>query len=487
MKPIPLEDIHPERLDDYRWRLPRVGPMRTDGLVFAGAELFDAIRGDPALVQVCNVATLPGIVGPSMAMPDIHWGYGFPIGGVAAFDAEEGVISPGGVGFDISCGVRLLRTGLGADVLASGSRREALVEALFRAVPSGVGRGSELRVRGQDLKRLLVRGAEWMVEQGFGSADDLDFQEERGCMPGADPARVSPRALERGSRQLGTLGSGNHFLELQRVDSIYDDAAAAALGLEAGGLAISIHTGSRGFGYQVCEDHLRQMVRASARYGIDLPDRQLCCAPVGSPEGKAYLGAMACGANYALANRQVITHRVREVFESVLGGGPAGHGIEVVYDVCHNVAKLETHEMDGEQRRVWVHRKGATRALPAGHPDVPERYRAVGQPVLVPGDMGRYSFVLCGPQRAQAQAFASSAHGAGRRLSRTKAKRLARGRDLYAEMADRGVLVRSEGRATVAEEMPEAYKDVADVVESVEGAELARKVARLVPLAVVKG
>ena len=487
MKPIPLEHIHPERIDGFRWRLPRVGPMRTDGLVFADDALFEAIRRDPALVQVCNVATLPGIVGPSMAMPDIHWGYGFPIGGVAAFDADEGVISPGGVGFDISCGVRLLRTALPAEALGSGERRERLVDALFRAVPSGVGRGSELRIAKRDMKRLMTRGAEWTVEQGFGRAEDLEFLEERGRMAGADPAHVSERAVERGSRQLGTLGSGNHFLELERVDAVYDPVAAKAFGLEEGGLTVSIHTGSRGFGYQVCQDHLRGMVRAAAKYGIDLPDRQLCCAPVGSPEGMAYLGAMACGVNYALANRQVITHRVREAFGRVLGGGQSGDGIEVVYDVCHNVAKLETHETGGERRRVWVHRKGATRALPAGHPDVPERYRAVGQPVLVPGDMGRYSFVLCGTERARTEAFASSAHGAGRRLSRTKAKRLARGRELYAEMAERGVLVRSEGRSTVAEEMPEAYKDVADVVEAVEGASLARKVARLVPMAVVKG
>ncbi len=306
-------------------------------------------------------------------------------------------------------------------------------------------------------------------------------------MAGADPAGVSARAVERGSRQLGTLGSGNHFLELQRIETIYDREAAAVLALEEGALTVSIHTGSRGFGYQICADSVREMVRASARYHIDLPDRQLCCAPVGSPEGRSYLGAMACGANYALANRQVITHRVREAFEQVGGKGPAWHRISVVYDVCHNVAKLETHRMNGAERRVWVHRKGATRALPPGHLELPARYRGVGQPVLVPGDMGRYSYVMCGNQTTSEQAFASSCHGAGRLLSRKKAKQLARGRDLLGEMEARGVLVRSEGRATVAEEMPEAYKDVAEVVSSAEGAGLARPVARLRPLAVIKG
>jgi tRNA-splicing ligase RtcB len=481
MKPIALEALRPERVDAFRWRLPRVGPMRTDGIVYADDAIFEAIRGDPALVQVCNVATLPGIVGPSIAMPDIHWGYGFPIGGVAAFDAEEGVISPGGVGFDISCGVRLLRTDLIAAEVAP--RLESLVDEIFARVPSGVGRGSRLKLQRRDMKHVMRQGARWAVEQGFGSSSDLENLEERGCMAGADPSAVSDRAVERGSRQLGTLGSGNHFLELQRVDQIYDREAAAVLGLETGALCISIHTGSRGFGYQVCEDHLRTLVRASQRYGIDLPDRQLCCAPVHSPEGEAYLGAMICGVNFALTNRQLITHRVREAFEAVLGPTPIG----VVYDVCHNVAKLETHEVDGRERRVWVHRKGATRSFPPGHPELPPRYRAVGQPVLVPGDMGRYSFVLCGSATSPEEGFASSCHGAGRVMSRRQAKREARGRNLYEEMATRGVIVRSEGRATVAEEMPEAYKDVADVVDSVQGAGLARRVARLIPLAVVKG
>ncbi|MFQ5514205.1 MAG: RtcB family protein [Myxococcota bacterium] len=484
MKPIPLSAIRPEPIDAYRWRLPRIGPMRSEGLIYADEILFEALRDDAALVQVCHVATLPWIVGPSLAMPDIHWGYGFPIGGVAAFDADDGVISPGGVGFDISCGVRLLRTDLGAEALRSGGRLERLADELFRRVPSGVGVGTRSQLRRRDVDGVLTAGARWAVEQGMGSAEDLEHIEERGCLTDADPAAVSERAHTRGAAQLGTLGSGNHFLEIQRVDCVYDAEAAAELGLRDGGVTISIHTGSRGLGYQVCEDHLRSIVKASEHYGIDLPDRQLCCAPLRSPEAEAYRRAMACAANYALANRQVVTHRVREAWRALLGDDV---GIAVVYDVCHNLAKFETHEIEGELRRLCVHRKGATRALPPGHPSLPARYRAIGQPVLIPGDMGRYSYVLCGSDRAAAETFASSCHGAGRVLSRKKARARARGRDLWSEMAERGVVLRSERRAAVAEEMPEAYKDVAEVVRTVEGAGLARRVARLVPLAVVKG
>ena len=487
MKPIALSHIRPERVDEFRWRLPRTGPMRVDGLVYADDALFAAIRNDPALVQVCNVATLPGIVGPSMAMPDIHWGYGFPIGGVAAFDAEEGVVSPGGVGFDISCGVRLLRTALPVEQVRDGRHLNTLVDMLYREIPSGVGATVRGRLNRRELDKVMTSGARWALGRGLGRPEDLEHLEERGCMPGADPSGVSERALERGARQLGTLGSGNHFLELQKVERIYDEKAAAVLGLVAGHVTVSIHTGSRGFGYQICEDHIRKMVKAATVYGIELPDRQLCCAPLSSPEGRSYLGAMACGANFALANRQVITQRVRDCFREVFGKGEDWHRIGVVYDVCHNLAKLETHEVGGVKRRVCVHRKGATRALAPGHPDLPPLYRAIGQPVLIPGDMGRYSYVLCGEPGAGSEAFSSSCHGAGRVLSRKKAKVLARGRDLPGELAARGVTVRSRGRATLAEEMPEAYKDVADVVSSVEGAGLARRVARLVPFAVIKG
>ncbi len=487
MKPIAAAAIRPEQIDAYRWRLPRIGPMRSEGLVYADEALFDAIRGDAALAQVCNVATLPGIVGPSMAMPDIHWGYGFPIGGVAAFDAEEGVISPGGVGFDISCGVRLLSSRLPVGELERDDRLGQLADRLFARVPSGVGIGRREHLSAHDMQGVMTQGAGWAVEHGYGPSMDLERIEERGCMPGADPSGVSKRAVERGARQLGTLGSGNHFLEIQRVDRIHDAEAARVLGLEEGCVSVSIHTGSRGFGYQICQDHLRGMIQAAARYGIDLPDRQLCCAPILSPEGQRYLGAMACGANFALANRQVITHHVRAAFEEILGHESDASALSLVYDVCHNLAKLETHEVEGRARRVCVHRKGATRALPPGHAELPPVYREVGQPVLIPGDMGRYSYVLCANPGAGRESFASSCHGAGRVLSRKRAKALASGRDVFAEMAQRGVLVRSARRSTVAEEMPEAYKDVAEVVASVEGAGLARRVARLVPLAVVKG
>jgi tRNA-splicing ligase RtcB len=487
MEPISVSAIRPEPLDSYRWRLPRIGSMRTDGVVYADHALFQAIRHDKALAQVCNVATLPGIVGPSMAMPDIHWGYGFPIGGVAAFDEHEGIISPGGVGFDISCGVRLLRSAISVEEVQRDPQLSQLANQLFERIPSGVGVNARRHLRAREMEAVMTQGAGWVVAEGFGQPADLEYLEERGCMRGADPEEVSERALERGARQLGTLGSGNHFLELQKVDEILDAEAARVLGLVEGSVAVSIHTGSRGFGYQICEDHLRRMVKASAKYGIDLPDRQLCCAPLQSPEGRAYLGAMACAANFALANRQVITQHVREVFEQIFGKGADWHRLGVVYDVCHNLAKVENHRVGGDTRRVCVHRKGATRALPPRHPELPAAYRGIGQPVLIPGDMGRYSYVLCANAGAAEEAFSSSCHGAGRVLSRKKAKALARGRKLLNEMAERGVLVRSGRRATVAEEMPEAYKDVADVVRSVEGAALARRVARLVPFAVIKG
>jgi tRNA-splicing ligase RtcB len=475
-----------EQVDDHRWRIPKQGKMRVDGIVYASERLMQELREDPTLLQVANVACLPGIVGASLAMPDAHWGYGFPIGGVAAFDAEEGVISPGGVGYDINCGVRLLRSKL--------ARREVeprvrdLTEALFAVIPTGVGSHRRDEVLSPaDERQLLVRGARWAVARGYGLSSDLDCLEAGGALPGADPSAVSPRALERGRAQLGTVGSGNHFVEVGYVDRVFDGAAASFLGLEEQAITVLIHSGSRGFGYQVCDDAVKEMVRVSARYGIELPDRQLCCAPLGSPEARRYLAAMACAANYAFANRQRMAHGVRQAFERVFGMAPREHGLHTVYDVCHNIAKLETHDVEGSPRQVWVHRKGATRAFPAGHPEVPEPYRACGQPVLIPGDMGRYSYVLVGQVGAMRETFGSTCHGAGRVMSRSAAKRAARGRSLFRELADRGVTVRSAGLATVAEEMPEAYKDVADVVDVVDGAGLSRKVARLVPLGVIKG
>ncbi|MDX1607273.1 MAG: RtcB family protein, partial [Candidatus Competibacterales bacterium] len=473
-------------IDACRWRIPRQGAMRTDGLVFASPEMMQTLRQEQALDQVANVATLPGIVGSSMAMPDIHWGYGFPIGGVAAFDADSGVVSPGGVGYDINCGVRLLRSDLAETDLQPVI--ETLADSLFRNVPSGVGsQRRDLKLSTAQTRQVLAKGAGWAVAQGYGDAADLDHIEEQGCIKGADPELVSDRALERGRSQLGTLGSGNHFLEIQTVEAVYDERAAEVLGLFPGQITVSIHTGSRGLGYQVCDDSLKVMLKAARKYGIELPDRQLCCAPLSSPEGRDYLAAMAAAANFAFANRQLITAWVRESFETVLGRGPADLRLSTIYDVCHNIAKWEHHEVEGRKRRLCIHRKGATRAFPPGHPETPAAYRAIGQPVLIPGDMGRYSYVLLGTPAALQETFGSTCHGAGRVLSRQAAKKAARGRDLIGELASRGVHIRAAGRATIAEEIPDAYKDVAEVVEVVAQAGIGRVVARLRPLAVVKG
>ena len=475
-----------ERIDACRWRIPREGNMRTEGLVFATEKMISFLQKEHALEQVRNVATLPGIVGPSIAMPDIHWGYGFPIGGVAAFDPEDGVVSPGGVGYDINCGVRLLRSAVPIDEIRPMARR--LADTLFRNVPSGVGScRKDLKLMVQQERKVLVQGAQWAVDHGFGKEEDLRHIEERGALSGADPELVSDRAMERGRAQLGTLGSGNHFLEVQEVEEIQDPQAAEALGLFKGQMTVTIHTGSRGFGYQVCDDYLHVMQKASRKYGIDLPDRQLCCAPLDSPEGKQYLAAMACAANFAFANRQLITAWVRESFEQVTGKGPEDLRLSVIYDVCHNIAKWERHLVDGEEKRLCIHRKGATRAFPPGHPETPELYRHIGQPVLIPGDMGRYSYVLVGTQEAYHQTFGSTCHGAGRVLSRHAAKRAARGHNIEAELAAKGITIRAAGRATIAEEISEAYKDVMEVVSVVQQAGIGKIVARLKPVIVIKG
>ena len=475
-----------ERTGECRYTIPRHGRMNVPGLVFADERLMASIRKEEALRQVQNVACLPGIVGASMAMPDIHWGYGFPIGGVAAFDPDAGVVSPGGVGYDINCGVRLLRTGLSTPDVSG--RMTEVVESLFRNIPTGVGsHRRDLKLTASQQMKLLAQGARWAVEQGHGEPGDLEHIEEGGCLAGAIPEEVSPRARERGLSQLGTLGSGNHFVEVQRVAEVHDDEAARALGLDQDAVTVSIHTGSRGLGYQVCDDFLQVMLRASATHGIYLPDPQLCCAPLGSQEARRYLGAMYAAANFAFGNRQLITHFVRRSLEEALGRSPRDLGVEVVYDVCHNIAKYETHLVNGRERRLCVHRKGATRAFPPGHPQTPAAYRAVGQPVLIPGDMGRCSWVLVGTGRAYEETFGSTCHGAGRMMSRAAAKKLARGRSIVREMADRGVVVRSDGYATLAEEIPEAYKDVSQVVDVVQKAGLSRKVAKLVPIGVIKG
>jgi len=475
-----------KKLDPYRWIIPRTGKMKTEGLVYADEIMLEAIQKDLSLDQVANVACLPGIVGRSMAMPDIHWGYGFPIGGVAAFDLETGIVSPGGVGYDINCGVRLLRSSL--EVQHVRARIVDLVNALFRNIPSGLGsRRKDLRLSGTQMDDVLRKGAKWAVSRGFGYEEDLDHVEDGGCLPEADPQHVSEKAHERGRDQLGTLGSGNHFVEIGFVEEVFDDAAARTLSLFEGQLTVLVHTGSRGLGHQICDDYIKRLLKASDKYGIDLPDKQLCCAPVGSKEGQQYLAAMACAANFAFCNRQLIAHWVRETFQDVLQIGPGELGMNLVYDVCHNMAKIETHEIDGRQRKLCVHRKGATRAFPPKSPFIPARYRDVGQPVLIPGDMGRYSYVLVGTQQALKETFGSTCHGAGRVMSRHQAIKAAKGRSIVRELEDRGIYVRSAGRGTVAEEMPDAYKDVRSVVDVVHQAGIGKKVAKLRPLGVVKG
>lgn len=474
-----------ERIDAYRWRVLRQGGMRTEGLIFADDRLMADLEGDQAVQQLANVAHLPGIVGPAIAMPDIHWGYGFPIGGVAAFAEETGVISPGGVGYDINCGVRLLTLPLGIQDVRP--RLPALMDTLYQTIPSGVGASrSDVRLDRRELERVLREGARWVVERGYGTESDLEAIEARGSLPGADPTCVSERAKERGRTQLGTVGSGNHFVEVGYVAERYDAAVADRLGLTPGTVTIFIHSGSRGLGYQVCDDYLDAMLAAAGKYGIALPDKQLCCAPIGSPEGRRYWGAMSAAANYAFANRQLMAHYAREAVRAVLGGDAADR-TQLVYDVCHNIAKHETHDVDGRPQRLCVHRKGATRALPPGHEELAPRFRDIGQPVLIPGDMGRYSYVLVGTDGAYRETFGSSCHGAGRRLSRHKAKQVARSRNVLQELEAQGIVVRAATRATVDEEIPEAYKDVARVVDVVHGAGIGRKVAQLKPVGVVKG
>ena len=459
--------------------------MRVPGKIFAHGSLYELLIRDQAPAQVVNVATLPGIVRWSLAMPDIHFGYGFPIGGVAAMDVRDGVISPGGVGFDINCGVRLLRSDLTRGDVAA--RSQNLANQLFKNIPCGVGSRGQIRLSPKHMERVLHQGAAWAVSQGFGQSSDLEFSEQSGCLETHDTQGVGDRARERGKDQLGTLGSGNHFVEVQYVDAVYDEREARAMGLEHGRATIMIHTGSRGLGAQVCQDSVRAMKDATHKYGIDLPDRQLACAPVSSPEGQQYYGAMAGAANYAWANRQCLVHLVRLTFEEVFGLGAARLGLHQVYDVAHNIAKFEEHLVDGKPRTLCVHRKGATRAFPAGHPDIPGAYRAVGQPVLVPGDMGRCSYVLIGDPLAMDQTWGSICHGAGRIQSRTSAKEHFTSKQVIAKLQAQGIELRAAGKKTIVEEAPEAYKDVSLVVETCERAGLAHKVARLRPLVVVKG
>ncbi len=474
------------QVSEVMWELPATGGMRVPGRVYADDELVAALQEDQSLVQVSNVAHLPGILCCSLAMPDIHYGYGFPIGGVAAFAVDKGVVSPGGVGYDINCGCRLLATGLdSADIRGKVPR---MVDQLFRDVPSGVGSsGAIAKLPRRELERVLVKGAAWAVEQGYGSARDIDHTEDRGALPDADPAAVSDRAYTRGQDQVGTLGSGNHFLEIQVVDEVFDSAAAQAYGLRQGQVTVMVHCGSRGLGYQVCEDYLAVMAAATARYALELPDRQLSCAPVTSPEGRRYLAAMACAANYAWANRQMIMHLTERALLRALHISPKELDLGLVYDVAHNIAKLETHEVAGSAVETCVHRKGATRAFGPGRTEVPADYREVGQPVLIPGDMGTASFVCKGTEEAMRQTFGSTCHGAGRMMSRAQALKRAKGRTIAKELAEAGVFVRSQGQKTLGEEMPEAYKDVERVVAVMDRAGISPRVARLRPLGVVKG
>ena len=474
-----------KQLDKYHWEIPKTGKMRVPGIVYSTAAMLKIPKQEEPLKQVANVATLPGILKASMAMPDMHWGYGFPIGGVAAFDWQSGIISPGGVGYDINCGVRLAGTALNEKDVRS--RLENLVNVLYRNIPSGVGSKGSLALSVSEEKKVLRDGSRWALQQGFGEPADIDHTEDGGCMLNADPGLVSKRALERGRKQLGTLGSGNHFLEVGVVEAVYDQKVAGTFGLFEGQVTLMIHCGSRGFGYQVCDYFLASMTRHVQKLDIELPDRQLACAMIQSEMGRRYRYAMACAANYAWANRQILLHKSREVFRQVLGIGPRDLQMNLVYDVCHNIAKKEEHRINGEKQVVCVHRKGATRSFPPGHPALCEEYRDVGQPVIIPGDMGTASYVLVGTQKAMEKTFGSTCHGAGRVLSRKAAKKASAGRSIQRELEDKGILVRWTGRGTLAEEMPDAYKDVSEVVEVVHGAGISKKVAKLKPIAVVKG
>ena len=476
-----------EKIDEYRWLLPKHfdSRMRVDGLIFASEAMLTHLRMDKTPQQVANVAALPGIVGRSMAMPDIHWGYGFPIGGVAATRVDDGVVSPGGVGYDINCGVRLMSTALAWEEIRP--RVKEILWALYHAIPCGVGEKSHLRLTPSDLNKVLVKGSAWAVAEGYGAQEDLERTEAGGALPGADPGELSERALERGRPQLGTLGAGNHFIEIGRVVEVFDEDAAEAFGLRADGVTLMIHSGSRGLGYQVCDDWLQVMRKAMNKYKIAVPDQQLACAPVKSPEGAGYLGAMNAAANYAWCNRQVMMSWAAEVFAKTLAASPRAVGMRLVYDVAHNIAKRETHDLGGKKTPLLVHRKGATRAFGPGHPELPAAYRDLGQPVIIPGDMGTASYVLLGTARAMAETWGSTCHGAGRMMSRSEALRVARGRNITRELEGRGVDVVCKSPKTLGEEMSEAYKEVDEVVGVVTGAGISRPVAKLAPVGVIKG
>ncbi|MDH7517917.1 MAG: RtcB family protein [Candidatus Thermoplasmatota archaeon] len=481
------------KINDFRYEIPSSYRgqnnklrMQTTAVIYANEQMLPSIRADNAPEQAANVTMLPGIVGKSLAMPDIHWGYGFPIGGVAATDAETGVISPGGVGFDINCGCRLVRTNLHVNDLDA-KKIQLLVDEMFKNVPSGLGSQAKVRLNRNELNDVLKLGAKWAVEHGYGWDEDLEYLEENGCLKHAGSSNISERAKQRGAPQLGSLGAGNHFLELQKVDEIFDPVAAKVFGIkEKGQIVVMIHTGSRGFGHQVCTDHLRVFERAVKKYNICLPDKQLACVPVNSPEGQDYLNDMACAANFAWCNRQMIVHWVRESFEKVLGQSAESLDMNIVYDVCHNIAKLEEHEVDGKKRKLYVHRKGATRSFGPGRSEIPQKYRDVGQPVLIPGDMGTESYLLKGTKEAE-ETFGSTCHGAGRVMSRNEAVRKWRGEQVMNELKKKGIYAHPASWKVMAEEAPDAYKDVGEVVNVAHGADISLKVAKFLPLGVVKG
>jgi len=477
-----------ERLDACCWRIPKSYKpgMRVDGLIFSNEKLMAQLQKDQAPEQVANVAFLPGIQHASLAMPDIHWGYGFCIGGVAAMDPEEaGVITPGGIGYDINCGVRLVRSNLFYRDVKNDLRN--LVEELFRNIPTGAGRAGRYKFDKKELKHLLAEGPSYLAQRGLAQRRDIEYTEAMGRLDGADPGAVSDHALTRGADQCGTLGSGNHFLEIQIVDHVFDEDAAQVMGLEKDMVCVMIHSGSRGLGYQVCDDSLAALRNVPEKYGINLPDRQLACAPIHSPEGQHYIAAMRAAANFAWCNRQLLMQQARDVFAHVFGATWEELSMNLIYDVCHNIAKYEEHTVNGRKKKVWVHRKGATRAFPPGHPEVPEMYRGIGQPVMIPGDMGRASWVLVGQAGSMEKTFGTTCHGAGRAMSRTAAVKDAGKRRIDKELEARGVIARSQSRKGLAEEQPKAYKNVDDVVDVVHEAGLSKKVARMRPIGVIKG
>lgn len=478
-----IEKLH--KVKDWLWEIPPSERMLVPARIYATESMLVQILKDNASEQAANVAELPGIVRASYAMPDIHSGYGFPIGGVASFDINEGIVSPGGVGYDINCGVRLMVSELDArDIVGHISH---LVDRLFSAIPCGVGGGGSIVLNKSELQKVVSMGARWAIEHGYGIPDDMEFIEESGCIDDNAPETVSERAYQRGADQLGTLGSGNHFLEVGFVTEVFDKASADAMGLELNRITLMIHTGSRGLGHQVCDDYLKIMDKAVKKYGIVLSDRQLACAPLKSSEAQHYLGAMRCAANFAFANRQIIAHMARNVFKEVLGKNAGGIHLKTVYDLAHNIAKIEEQEIDGIKKTLCVHRKGATRAFGPGHPDLPNVYKEIGQPVLIPGDMGRYSYVLVGTKQAMQETFGSACHGAGRVMSRHQATKSGRGRDIINELREKGIMVRARSRETLTEEMSDAYKNVSEVVTTCVRAGLTRKVAKIKPLACIKG